>query len=81
MTRHPNPELFAARLDDLCDLHRGQLAHDLSLANERGSLLDEVNLQARTYDGDARAMDVLRDLMDDLDGDAASDAHADLAAA
>ena len=80
MTRHPNPELFAARLEDLCDMHRGQLSHDLALANDRGTLLDEVNLQLRTRE-DLATVTVLRDLLDDLDGDAAIDAHADLAAA
>ena len=80
MTKHPHPEIFAARLDDLIDLRRGQLAHDLALANERGTLLDEVNLQLRTRESGPE-LTILQDLLDDLDGDVAAEAQADLAGA
>ena len=79
MTHHPDPELFAARLHDLRDLHAGDLAYHLELANERGTLLDEINAQLRQDGRNLLVASVLLDMLEDLDAvEAAADAKADL---
>ena len=79
MTQHPDKTLFNARLADIIDMGSGDLAHHLNLANDRGTLLDELNYQRRSIEHSVPVFAVLSDLMDDLDGpDAAADAAADI---
>lgn len=67
MIRHRNPDLFSARLTDLNDLGGGALVWHLQAANQRGTLLDELNRQLR-QDGHSVAVHaVLVDLLDDFD--------------
>ncbi len=82
VTRHPDPDIFAARMADLRDLNHNDLANGLDLANERGTLLAELDLCRRGQRRDNRPAavdDILVDLLDDLEESAAQkDATSDI---
>jgi hypothetical protein len=66
--KHPSPSLFQARLYDLIDLGAGDVAHALQQANDRDTLIEELNYQLRQDGVEKRSWNVvLTDLLDDLD--------------
>jgi hypothetical protein len=80
VSKHPHPELFAARLQDLRDGGFDSQAFSLEYADKhgvlRGTCERSLALKVHTH---PMPLTVLRDILDDLDDDAAAaDAAKDL---